>query len=302
MFCSLIFVSCSNELDESFKYQNLESKVKRVQFSDHESFFNSWTELSKMNEQELKNWIDENNISLSNNGYRNQNIDDVRNSFIALFDVNSELQIGDSVIWYNDGQLLLVSANSDENEVNINKSDPSKCLVFGKIEKEVLMVDEKGAVTTRGTMGASSISTSNQVEFTSSINPSVYFKYVYELVSYKSSFNIYTIYELFFMNKLEWRKTAGWKEASELRICSTSISGSVSCVTEGSATPMHTNYTYLPYSMTGEMAYNKSLPLASVTIATDFHKFKHWNLGLSFSITQEIKGYSDSRKSKSFYL
>lgn len=301
VFCALVFVSCSNELEEHVEPQNLRSNLKRVQFSDQESFLNSWAELSKMDKQELTNWIDENNISLSNNGYKNPNIDDVRDYFRALFNIDNELQIGDSIIWYNDGQMLLVSTNADEDEVNINKLNPSKCFVFGKIEKEILTVDEEGAITTRGSLGSSGISSSNQTEFTSTLNPSVKFKYVYELVSFKNTLANATSYELVFANKLEWKKNAGFKEASEPRICTTKLSGGVTCEVWGVGVPVNTTFN-VGYNRTDELAYNQGILLGRVAHPNGSHNFKCWSFSISCNITQELKGDPGSRRSASYVM
>lgn len=279
------FISCSNESEEYIKNQ---SSVKRVQFEDGKTFFRSWEELSTMDKQELKSWIDKNNTSLSDNGYKNPNLDDERDYFRALFNINNELQIGDSIIWYNKGKLLLVSANADEEEVIANKMNAEKCFIFGEIEKNNVL-DNSESGTTKRSIGANALFSDHQVEFTRASGSK--YKYVYELATYRTSVGSNTIYEFVFINKLEyWWKGRGWIEASETRICTTKLNGSVTCFVNGLSGNIISNSFAVNYNRTDELTYNQSMLLARVGHPNGWHTFHNWDYSIASNMTQEIKG------------
>lgn len=282
----LAFVSCSNESEEYVKNQG--SNIKRVQFKDQKAFFSSWEELSTMDKQELKSWIDKNNTSLSNNEYKNPNLDDDRDYFRALFNINNELQIGDSIIWYNKGKLLLVSVNADEEEVIANKMNPEQCFIFGEIEKsDALDNSESGA--TKRSIGSNALFSDHQVEFTRASGSK--YKYVYELATYRTSAGSVTIYEFVFINKLEYAWTGkGWVEASETRICTTKLNGSVTCFVNGLSGNIISNSFAVSHNRTDELTYNQSMLLARIGHPNGWHTFHHWDYSIASNMTQEIKG------------
>ena len=307
-FLLLTFISCSNEFEEYTQIEKTNStNVSRVQFSSQNTFLSTWTKLSEMTKLELNDWIDKNNLSLSNNQYKNPNINDDRDYFTALFDINNELQIGDSIIWYHNGEILLLSSNADENEVNINKSNPSKCFLLGKIEKTIITLDQDQIATTRGTLGSTGIdkATSHQREFMSSINTNAEFKFVYELVSYRNNLGVNTIYELVFANKLEWIGKGGnrnkWYEAREARKCTTKLNGGITAEIEGVGVSIKRPFG-VSHNSTDELKYNSSLLLARTVESNGYHRFQRWTYNISCNMTQEILGDTNSRMSSSFNL
>lgn len=293
---ALLF-SCSNELadDADIDPKDISVKKTRVQFDSQESFLNTWSNLGLMSSEELKSWINKHNISLANNEYKNHNINDLRDYFIALFDTNNELQIGDSIIWYNDGKMLLVSSKGDEAEANLNKLNPTECIVFGETHRDDSLIGQNEKITTRGTLGASGIdkTTSNQVEFKTTAN-TYRFKWIYELVAYRNVVGTNTIYDLVFMNKLEYHKGT-WKEAGEWRIGTTSIRGGVTAEANGLGGFGNRDFS-LSFGSNDRLRYNHSLLLASVSFPNGWDTFQRWSYNISGKMTQEIEGHPDSRR------
>lgn len=298
------FFSCSNELENHNQDSN-SSDIERVHFSSQSYFIDTWIILSEMTKPELIKWIDLNNISLSRNAYKNPNIEDERGYFTALFNIKNECQIGDSIIWYNNGKLILLSSNADDNEAASNKLNPSKCLLFGEIEKEIIPLKQDDILKTRGSLGDTGIdkSTSNQTEFFSTANPKCEFKYVYELVAYRNNMGVNTIYELVFDNKLEYiTKGASkkkWYEASEKRKCTSRLNGSITAEIQGVNVSINRPFN-VSRNMTDELSYNSSLVLARTIESNGYHRFTRWTYNISCNMTQEIIGDPNSKINSSF--
>lgn len=296
IICALIFGSCSNQEDV---YDEPVYSSQRVKFNNLESFYTTMTKLSKMDNRELSDWIIKNNPSLSSNGGNNPNIDDDRIYFKALFGTNNEFQVGDSIIWYYNGKLLLVSASGNEKEASINKLNPLKCEIWGEVEKEQITIDETDLVL-KGTMKPNAKSGSIQVNFDRPNNTRYKYKYVYQLYSYRTSVaaNTQTMYELVFVNKLEYKYNS-WGASDIPRICTLNLKGNVTAEVEGKGVTLNSYYSP-QYNGTDELVKDRGFVLARTVHANGWHHFGRWSFNLSFSLTQQIKGEPETQRSSSF--
>lgn len=111
----------------------------RAVFSSSKEFLETYDKLAEMTLEEQDQWVKSQNfisvVKLEENG-DSVGIDGPR-AFKALFNEDLEFQIGDSVIWYNKGDLLVVSIDGNSQIDNSRNTYP----VFAQSEYKTINED-----------------------------------------------------------------------------------------------------------------------------------------------------------------
>lgn len=120
----LSFVSCSQNEIVVIQDEQIPLEDSRAKFNSSNDFFNTYHKLANMSLEEQNQWIESQNftsiLELEEKGTK-IDIEGPR-AFKAIFNQYLEFQINDSIIWYNNGDLLVISIDGDH---QINKSKKS---------------------------------------------------------------------------------------------------------------------------------------------------------------------------------
>ncbi|WP_148372074.1 hypothetical protein [Bacteroides bouchesdurhonensis] len=102
------FLSCSQE-SESLPL--LDEKPRTI-FKSSADFFKTYNNLLNMSSEEQGLWIKSNNFQPVDNQWVNdETFNSTPKAFKAIFNTDLEFQIQDSIIWYNQGKLYVISTN-----------------------------------------------------------------------------------------------------------------------------------------------------------------------------------------------
>lgn len=211
-FLCICFFSCENH--ELTDQANESTNISRNIFSSSNAFYEAFDDLSRMEYDEQLKWVEANNDEYS----LFKNIDSCNDeimlkmprSFQALFNKDLEVQVSDTILAFENGDLYIKEINGQ----TISKQ------LYGNVEVSPISNEIKAnedEIETRYMyeVGPGKIGTSYQYEFKLPEN-SIKFKYVHELVSVKIASGSFFISKLFLVIKLEY-KGSKWKVASEPR-------------------------------------------------------------------------------------
>lgn len=208
----MILVSCEKEEFDSIKVNSVEENT-RIVFKSTQEIFNTLDVLSNMDYEEQMEWIKSSNIKDPLRDYiescTDETMYEMPRAFQAMFNKDLEIQLNDTVIFFQEGDLYIKSIK------NQNLSTP---ILFAKanFHKEE---DQFASTRSQYLVPFGKISNSHQHEFTSN---NTKFKYVHELKSVRMVTNSpvtnlpYEWARIFLILKLEW-KGSKWREASEAR-------------------------------------------------------------------------------------
>ncbi|WP_338766390.1 hypothetical protein WAF17_03675 [Bernardetia sp. ABR2-2B] len=227
------------------KTDNLTIKDKRFVFDNQEHFQSFMQSFTNKSEQELENWSKSNTVkSLLITGVSEEFEQfNFPTAFKAIINENGEYQIGNSIVWYNDGFKYFVN---NEEELKSIKENPSLSTKKAKVESKIV---GKMPSLQRVVLGANTIDARHQREFFQNNNSGSKRKYVHELVTYTEYLgayhpifgNGYTIISYLYLNiKLEYkgnRRRSRWKPAGESRRVFYSLSGSSTISFDGLSQP-----------------------------------------------------------------
>ncbi len=225
LMISIVLASCQKE-----GIQNSIEQNDRLSFKSMQDFNKSYLDLSKLtSKDDLLSWATTKNHSTLLN-----TDDSATNAYpyalLAIFNHNSEIEINNSIVWFNQGSLYAFSKN-DEPILKSLKEKLEKCKLIGTIKVSKINSNLLKTIS----MGLNSFDARNQKQFVQQyyqpcggvrqqVNGDR--KYIHEL--YTTSFTDmlgYTTAELHLRIKLEYKGSKYWKPAGEQRTINISVSG-----------------------------------------------------------------------------
>jgi hypothetical protein len=234
--CAIVFAfSCSKEEIEDIELQN-----DRLSFKNLNEFNETYQMLSEYtSKEELQYWAQTKGHStlLCSNDTA---IEKYSNILRTILNKDSEYEIGDLIIWFNNGNLYSFSKKEQSNISNMKKN-PNACNLFGYIKLSNVDNSELKTVS----LGLNGLDARNQKEFNQK-----YYKPCGETASLLQGIRkfVHEIYdESFFYNpgpviysylhlriKLEYRDSKGrWCAAGEQRDIHVNVSGTAKMYPSG---------------------------------------------------------------------
>ncbi len=217
--------SCQNEMDDKIKNNSVDT---RIVFKSSKDFIETYYNLISMNDGELRDWVDKKNIASIFDCIEpiDSTILDRPKSFQAIFNDKLEFQINDSIIWYNDGKLYLLSTDNKQ-DLNERKNKVGSLPIFGTSELNVPEERESTNIITKGTCDYDSRGPSYKYIIPCTYKAGHQYRYVHEIFSHKFTTPYDVLVELYLGVKLHWRKNAEWKvTGSEYHNIDIDLSGS----------------------------------------------------------------------------
>lgn len=122
----LSLASCVQHEAEEIHDKQLPVEHSRVIFNSTDDFFNTYHQLADMSFEKQNQWIKEQNFTSIVELEENGNVTEIKapRAFKAIFNQNLEFQINDSVIWFNNGNLFVVSTDGHTQFNRLGKSYP----------------------------------------------------------------------------------------------------------------------------------------------------------------------------------
>ena len=223
----------------------LNSKISvdngRLVFNNAEELYSIVDSLSKMSEQELKQWSESASItSLINNDDEalQKEFDDFGfpNAFKAIINENGEYQVGNTISWYHEGFKYFADSESELEGV---KQSPNSANERIEVEAKTVAIEpnDQDVSNQKVTLYNNSSDARHQKEFFHGGDSGSKRKYVHEIRTYTESYYAkdpllgsgYSIYSsLTLVIKLEWwgNKSKKWKVAGGSRRVAYDLSGS----------------------------------------------------------------------------
>lgn len=229
----LLFTNCSNPSpvsNEEIKTE-IEIEPNRIIFKNFDEFNNLINKLENLNIDELESWIIENNknslyFSLKEDqdtDSKNNFLNNLPNSYKAVFNENFEIIISDKIVLLNKGKLFSFEI---ENYTSSTQLDLDNMEPVGNIQISFLDSEEADNRLMRTNIGQNQLEARYQYEF----NGNYYYdcsgnyrytgarlKYVHELMTVQTTFGYAAYSKLYLRVKLEWRGRRRWKAAGEPR-------------------------------------------------------------------------------------
>ncbi|GEM_PF-3606199 len=293
MFIGLIslFYSCNND-EFSDKLIPGEDVTARVVFDSSEDMINQYILLGKSSKDNLTEWVKSKGI---NSALNSENISDTSllsrpDYFRAILNEDLEFQIGDTVIWYNQGNLYVLS-ESKENDKKIlqkRKNNPDQLAIAGY--SKVSPIEVKDVTPDNGnnlraipvydgyTNGL------RTYQFMCEVDPSVTFRYKHELHAHYYFLNGSYISELNYVASLEYLR-GSWIVANYPRNLNFIFNGSVSYPSKNKSFPLN-NYSVSLKNVVGNQTINLAIvnPASSTSGAS-------WQVDISGSAAQTMINY-----------
>ncbi|MGS0525658.1 hypothetical protein ACU8V7_11100 [Zobellia nedashkovskayae] len=209
----------------------VEKVEQRVTFSNYGEFLKTKSDLAELSEDELDLWLSENNkysllSYLENSDVVDNYLSGLPKVYLALFNSNSEMGIGDKVVWLHEGNLYSFEETDDIEALKINFSslEPTGSIT---ISSQLLSGND---ISSKATLGGNSVDARYQREFRgsskvdcsgkkSNMGSSNYtYKYIHELKTVKIRDGFTVVAELYLNIKMEYKyKNRSWKSAGEKR-------------------------------------------------------------------------------------
>lgn len=302
----MVMVACSSELDEVVSNGEVDSKTEfRLSFKNSQDLLDTYFKLTEMNSTDFENWIQNNNPAFLLEGEsEDDSFNRIPRSFQALFNSNLELNIQDTIVYYNKGNLYILSVNGDEAEVGKNKSNLSSCTILGSAETVSLNLNSSNLKNSWS--GVNGLGPNYQVPFNYGDGRYQY-KYIYEIETFKYRFDMRSIcYDINFVNKMEY-KYKKWDQAGEWRTVSTSINGTITAeITNRWGAVLKQDFNIINNTKAQQMQYKTYILLARTIKQEQDTSYElassltGWTFNLNCNITQEVTGVPSTRKTTSF--
>lgn len=278
LLCSIAFIlsSCAQEFQE--KSNSTQKPLPLAKFNSVSDFLDTFDYLANLRFEELKLWVKTNNFDSSI--YKSESIQDTlfRDTpiaFQALFNTNLEVQIGESIITYSNGELYSITKNGNIYD--------KKNYGYAKYDE-----DSSHQPSTRysGTSIHGDKQSSRQHEFGINAN-NYHYKYIHQIRSFTTVINTQTRYALVLDIKMEYKNSGSWKSAGRERTIEYNLNSSCSFGVER-----------------GENLYFKTnIPIhysdgyANIVLFSAKSKAlnNRWVYTLTGTVTQEIVGSPESR-------
>lgn len=197
VFCSMSFYSCQEDIESispttenALKKDDVVNVNGRLVFKDSKSFIKVLTHLENRDLDFINSWEGNQNF-LSVRSYNDQNPDDARLedfnlpiNYATIINKDGEYQIGDTIMWLNDGFKHFVPKN-DEELLSKIKRDPS-INVENRYEEKGKRIGVKTAVSDVATEDLTpfQVDAKYQHEFLLSGNSNSKRKYFFEIYYY----------------------------------------------------------------------------------------------------------------------
>lgn len=214
LLCTILFAltSCSQEVNEE---QDCSSNVNMARFATPSEFLDTFDYLSKLSNSELMLWVKNHNINSVLNTpaiVQDSLFLNIPMSLQALFNSDLDVQIGEDIVRFCDGDLCVLTCINGKTEVK-----PYGTI---KYESEPLF-----SPTTRGELGAEDKASSQQYEF--GINANNYrYKYIAQIRSFIINLGGQVNRCVLTLDvKMEYKKSGGWKPAGRTRYVSVGVGG-----------------------------------------------------------------------------
>jgi hypothetical protein len=237
--CALV-VSCDQKIEPNVNQVESSIKVEngRLAFSSTKEYLETTQSLFKMDEKSLDEWEKKFNINSLRKLFKAKSTDsqvlisDELNSFenasefmLATLNTNGEIQVGDTIIWYNKGVKHYVPNKNEDLLIRIKKN-PKESTILGEYSIGILgerETNKQARITISANNG--SLNAFWQRQFTYYRNGSPYGirKYVHELYVQTQSMRCFpggcdTQSTIYLRVKLEYRDSRGnWPAAGEAR-------------------------------------------------------------------------------------
>ncbi len=307
------FYNCSNDLNDLDSPNSFKNELhQRVSFADFEAFEKKIDELSKLSNDELLFWVNDNNpYSLLNkekpeNDLEDFTLNNLPDAISALFNKDSELIIGNKIIWLDDESLYEFDIEDEEN-LNKLKSDTKNLSPIGKIELSFYIPknDNNTSLANKVILNAGNhIDARHQHEFSPSqiirCNGQSYpssgiYKYVHELMTVRIVYaGNQSISYLYLRLKLEWYQGSNnWGVASEERLIVTNLSINSSLRYNGGYSYVPTTYAVndgLSLNNTYYCSTNQTILLNRSTSTYNSSLNPQWHISISGTITHSLWG------------
>jgi hypothetical protein len=278
----ILILSCSKEKAPE-TIQN-----DRLQFRNMQEFNDTYVMLSKMSsKEELQSWADaKKHSNLLNSD--DSSIEQYSDVLKTILNKDSEYELDNSIIWFNNGQLYAFS-KSDEPKLKSLKSNTSNLHKVGSVN--LSGIDNVNLKSIN--LGLGRLDARNQKQFTQQYYQpcggtlkalSGNRKYVHEIYDESYAYDpgpvIYSYLHL--RIKLEWKGSGGWKAAGEQREIRVNVSGTANMYPSGVGGAFNIpNYFY-------DCSGNLDFVIMSVTGAYPYTP--SWTVSMSGSIYQKVKG------------
>ncbi len=232
---SLTFLlqSCTRNEIDSASTEKIELKVKneRTNFENYQVFNEKIDELSRLNNEELEQWIRENNPNSLYDELKgdptlnDEYLKDLPDAYKAIFNSDSEIVMSNKIIWLNKEKLYEFNI-SDDTRLLKNSLDKLKQIGSIKINFSDPKRVSDNSLSNRVSIGQNQLDARYQHEFRgvyyyncegTRIDNNARFKYVHELMTVQTVFGAAGASKLYLRVKLEWKGRRRWKPASEPR-------------------------------------------------------------------------------------
>jgi hypothetical protein len=286
---------------------------ERLVFKDVKDFYQTLDQLDKMSPEKKEQWEKDHQhysfrkfIASLNKGATlsksQENLLSLPTSYQILLNEEGEIQVGDTIVWYNQGSKYYVAAN-DAAALQKIKKNPS--LAVSTTKYSVTPIVKLGTPRTETIgFGLNDLNANYQKEFYAQAPAAGCRKYVHELKSFLDGWQEYndpfcgyivTYYSRLYMSlKLEWKTCSrtSWNPAGEARTLRWTLNKNI--YLRGVRPPCGTVQANIPFtgteqSSTGNATSNVDILLASHGGNSSSDDI-YWEVSLSGSIYHHVNG------------
>lgn len=283
LFLVVITLSCSKEDNKDNGLKN-----DRLLFENTKEFNDTYLMLSEItSKEELQYWAQ--TKSHSTLLYSNDTVIDLYSDVLkTILNKDAEYELGDSIIWFNNGKLYAFAKDEQANMSSLKKT-PNKCKLIGSVGLRKIENSKLKSVN----IGLNGGDARNQKQFTQQYYQpcgstlkavSGNRKYVHEI--YDESYAYYpgpVIYSYLHLRvKLEWKGSGGWKAAGEQREIRINVSGSANMYPSGVGGAYRIPDKF--YDCSG------NVDIVFMSVVGAYPWTPSWTVSMSGTIYQKVKG------------
>jgi len=281
-------ISCSKEKNKDYNLIH-----DRLSFKNMSEFNTSYLMLSKMtSKEELQFWAQTKNHSTLLNS-NDTNIEQYSNVLKTILNKDSEYELGDSIIWFNNGNLYAFAKNEQAN-ISALKTNPNKCHLMGYVSLSII----ENSKLKSANLGLHGLDARNQKTLYEQyyqpcggnlIAHTGMRKYVHEIYDESIAASGVIQSHLHLRIKLEYQGSKGWKAASELTEINVNVVSGSYMYPSGEPKPMQPP----PYHAFSEY-HNCSGTLDIMLLNVNDSNNQYWVVSIEGSIYQKIMGDVDT--------
>lgn len=285
MVLSVVLGACEQNVMPLESNTLLEQEIKtRITFESSNDFIRMFCELAEMTPDEQLRWAEKRctNSLLSNMENCNDSaMINMPSSFRALFDRYLEVQIGDSVLKYRKGELILMFKGKEE-----------KCgeAFVNKLEEQPTTRLVNNTQVGFGKLGVNHQNDCYPIGYKDYYK----FKYIHELKSVHVTVNNQRAEALFLTLKLEY-KGSSWHEAGESRNAIVNLSGGAGTGYPITVYSFRVNPNAVPFICNNIQKNYDILLGPAYIIQPSSSVCNHWIVTLEGSVTQTMVGYPETK-------